>query len=44
MKKLTLQKILTSLETMKPRVELSDDIIKKASLPLQKMVDFGRGD
>ena len=44
MKKLTLQKILTSLETMKPRVELSEDIIKKAAIPLQKMVDFGRGD
>lgn len=44
MKKITLQKIVTSLETMKPLVEISDNVIKKASLPLQKMVDFGRGD
>ncbi len=44
MKKITLSKVLESLESLKPTVSLSDEIIRKASLPLQRMVDFGRGD
>ena len=44
MKKLTFEKVLNSLEQLKPKVELSDEIIKKAKIPLQKMMDAGRGD
>jgi len=44
MKKITFEKVLNSLEQLKPKVELSDEIIKKAKIPLQKMMDAGRGD
>ena len=44
MKKITLEKVLNSLETLEPKVELSDEIMKKAKKPLQKMMDIGRGD
>lgn len=44
MKKITLLKVLKSLEFLEPAVDLSDEIIRQASLPLQRMVDFGRGD
>ena len=44
MKKITLEKVLKSLETLEPTVELSDPIMKKARLPLQRMMDIGRGD
>jgi quinolinate synthase len=44
MKKITLEKVLNSLEHLEPKVELSDEIIKKAKIPLQKMMEAGRGD
>lgn len=44
MKRITLPKVLTSLQTLEPRVNLPDDILEKALLPLQRMIDFGRGD
>jgi quinolinate synthase len=44
MKKITFEKVLNSLENLEPRVELSDEIIKKAKIPLQKMMKAGRGD
>jgi len=44
MKKITLEKVLKSLETLEPKVILSDEIMKKAKIPLQKMMDVGRGD
>ena len=44
MKKITLQKVLKSMESLEPKIELSKDIIKKAKIPLQKMMDIGRGD
>ena len=44
MKKITLEKVLNSLETLEPKVELSDEIMKKAKKPLQKMMEIGRGD
>ena len=43
MKKITLEKVLNSLETLEPKVSLSEDIIKKAKIPLKKMMDTGRG-
>jgi quinolinate synthase len=44
MKKITLQKVLKSLETLTPEIKLSKEIIKKAKVPLQKMMNIGRGD
>ncbi len=44
MKKITLEKVLKSIETLEPRLELSDKVIEKAWLPLKRMMDVGRGD
>ena len=44
MKKITLQKVLKSMESLEPKIELSEDIMQKAKIPLQKMMDIGRGD
>ncbi|MGF3554701.1 MAG: quinolinate synthase NadA, partial [Thermoplasmatota archaeon] len=44
MKKITLEKVLNSLEHLEPKIELPDEIIEKARIPLQKMMDVGRGD
>ncbi len=44
MKKITLEKILNSLKTLEPKVKLPDEIMKKAGLPLQRMMEVGRGD
>jgi len=44
MKKITLEKVLKSVESLEPEILLSNDIIKKAKLPLQKMMDIKRGD
>ena len=44
MKKITLEKVLNSLETLEPKIILSDNIMLKAKNPLQKMMEAGRGD
>jgi len=44
MKKITLEKVLNSLEHLEPRIEFSEEIIKKAKKPLQRMMNIGRGD
>jgi quinolinate synthase len=44
MKKITLEKVLNSLRTLKPKIKLSNEIMKKAKQPLQRMIDIGRGD
>ena len=44
MKKITLKKIFNSLTTLKQSITLSDEIIKKAKVPLNKMMEIGRGD
>lgn len=44
MKKITLEKILNSLETLEPKIHLSEDIMERAKNPLQKMMEIGRGD
>jgi quinolinate synthase len=41
MKKTTLEKVLKSLETLEPKITLSDEIMQKARLPLQRMMDIG---
>ncbi|UCH72198.1 MAG: quinolinate synthase NadA, partial [Thermoplasmatales archaeon] len=44
MKKITLEKLLNSLENLEPSIKISDKIMEKARIPLQKMIDIGRGD
>lgn len=44
MKKITLPKVISSLEHLNPQVKLSEDIVTKAMVPLQRMIEFGRGD
>ena len=44
MKKITLEKVLNSLETLEPKINLSDEIMKNAKKPLQRMMEVGRGD
>jgi quinolinate synthase len=42
MKKITLEKVLNSLETLEPKIKITEDLIKKANIPLQKMMNIGR--
>lgn len=44
MKRINLEKVVRSLETMGPTVELSPDILERARLPLERMVAMGRGE
>jgi quinolinate synthase len=44
MKKITLEKVLNSLETLEPKIKLSNEIMKKAKKPLQRMMEIKRGD
>jgi quinolinate synthase len=44
MKKITLEKVEQSLEALEPEVTLSPDVIRRARVPLERMVDAGRGD
>ncbi len=39
MKKITVSKVLRSLETLEPRLELPDNIIKRAKIPLERMMN-----
>lgn len=43
MKKITLEKVIKSLEEMKPQIRLSEEIIEKAKKPLERMLEMGRG-
>ncbi len=40
MKKITLEKVLKSLETLEPKIHLSDEIMHKAHIPLQRMMEI----
>lgn len=42
MKKITLPKILSSLQTMTTQVELPAEIIQKARQPIEKMIEFSK--
>jgi quinolinate synthase len=44
MKMISLQKVHDSLKCLEPRIELPDEIIQKARVPLERMMDIGRGD
>jgi quinolinate synthase len=40
MKKTTIEKVLKSLETLEPKIHLSEEIMRKARVPLQRMIDL----
>jgi len=40
MKKTTLEKVLKSMETLEPKINLSDEIMQKAHMPLQRMMEI----
>lgn len=42
MKKITLDKLLTSLQTLEPAVTLDSDMSKKANLPLSRMLELAK--
>ncbi|KYK29499.1 MAG: quinolinate synthetase [Candidatus Proteinoplasmatales archaeon SG8-5] len=42
MKRITLEKVVRSLESLSPAIELSREIIERARRPLERMVDIGR--
>jgi len=44
MKKITLEKVLNSLETLEPKIEIPNEIMEKAKIPLQRMMNAKRGD
>lgn len=44
MKKITLDKLLKSLESLEPKINLSEKIMKNAKIPLERMMCIGRGD
>lgn len=44
MKMFTLEKVIASLENLGPEIQLSDEIIKKARIPLERMINIGRGE
>lgn len=44
MREISMQDILASLQNMEPRIELSDEIIAGAKVPLERMIKVGRGD
>jgi quinolinate synthase len=44
MKKITLEKVLNSIITLEPKIEIQPEIMEKAKHPLQRMLEIGRGD
>ncbi len=43
MKKITPEKVLKSLKTLKPVVDLDEDLMDRAQVPLERMMNVGRG-
>lgn len=44
MKKITLKNLLKALETLSPVVEIDPEIAEKARIPIERMVNIGRGE
>lgn len=42
MKKTTIENLINSMETLEPEIQLPDDIMRQAKIPLQRMMDLGR--
>ena len=38
----TLEKILTCLNSMEPKIELGDEIIKKSYIPIKRMLEMSK--
>ncbi|MFP4608171.1 MAG: quinolinate synthase NadA [Candidatus Natronoplasma sp.] len=43
MKKITMEKVIRSLENLEPVIEVEEDVAVKARIPLERMVEIGRG-
>ncbi|MFP4051926.1 MAG: quinolinate synthase NadA [Thermoplasmata archaeon] len=43
MKKITLDKVLTSLKNFEPKIKMDEKVAKRALKPLKRMVEIGRG-
>jgi len=44
MKQIKIENVLESMRTLSPAIELDDETLRLARIPLQRMVDIGRGD
>jgi quinolinate synthase len=44
MKKITFEKVLNSLESLEPKIEIPEMLMEKAKVPLKKMMEINRGD
>lgn len=44
MREISMQDILASLQNMEPKIELSAEVIAGAKIPLERMIEAGRGD
>ena len=42
MKKITMENVVKCLEKMEPQVIINKEIIKKARIPLERMIEIGR--
>lgn len=40
MKMNTLEKVLACMENLEPRIELSEDILRRARLPIERMLEI----
>ena len=44
MREISLQDVLIGLQTLQPEITLSDETIRRAKIPLERMIEAGRGD
>ncbi len=44
MKMITTQMVVRALETLQPAIELPNEVMERARLPLERMMEIGRGD
>lgn len=44
MKQIKIENVVSSMESLQPEVKLKKDIIEKARIPLERMMEIGRGD
>lgn len=44
MKQIRIENVLESMRSLSPAIELDDETLRLAKIPLQRMVDIGRGD
>jgi quinolinate synthase len=44
MKQIRIENVVESMRTLKPTVELDDETMRLARIPLERMIEMGRGD